>query len=56
MTAFDFITDHLLNIDCLFDAHNKDDEQKPHQPYPLHQQTFQKDKKSKEALIFNNLY
>lgn len=41
MTPFDFITDHLLNIDCLFDAHDNDDEQKSHQPFPLHEQTFQ---------------
>ena len=32
MTPFDFITDHLINFDCLFDKHDKGDEQKPHQP------------------------
>ncbi len=30
MTPFDFITDHLLNIDGLFDKHDNGDEQKPH--------------------------
>jgi hypothetical protein len=32
MTAIDFITDHLVNIDELFDNHQNGDEQKPHQP------------------------
>lgn len=32
MTAFDFITDHLINIDGLFDKHQNGDDQKPHQP------------------------
>lgn len=32
MTPFDFITDHLINIDGLFDKHDNGDEQKPHQP------------------------
>ena len=31
ITLIDFVTDHLLNIDGLFDAHNNGDEQKPHQ-------------------------
>jgi hypothetical protein len=39
MTVFDFITDHLLDIDGLFDAHDNDDEQKAHQPFPLHHST-----------------
>ncbi len=30
MTPFDFVTDHLINIDSLFDKHDKGDEQKPH--------------------------
>lgn len=34
MTPVDFITDHLLNIDCLFDKHDNGDEQKPHTPIP----------------------
>lgn len=34
MTPFDFITDHLINIDGLFDKHNNGDEQKPHSPVP----------------------
>lgn len=32
MTPFDFITDHLVNIDGLFDKHDNGDEQKPHSP------------------------
>jgi hypothetical protein len=31
MTPLDFITDHLVNFDCWFDAHDKGDLQKPHQ-------------------------
>lgn len=32
MTPLDFITDHLINIDCIFDKHDNGDEQKPHTP------------------------
>ena len=32
MTSLDFITDHLVNIDGIFDKHDKGDEQKPHSP------------------------
>ena len=32
MTLFDFFTDHILNLDCLFDSH-ENDEQKPHKPF-----------------------
>ena len=32
MNCLDFITDHLLNIDGLFDAHDQQDEQRPHTP------------------------
>lgn len=38
MTAIDFVTDHLLNIDSIFDKHEKGDEQKPHQPKPTKHQ------------------
>lgn len=38
MTAFDFITDHLINIDCIFDKHDNGDEQKPHTPIHFHHQ------------------
>ncbi|OJW81790.1 MAG: hypothetical protein BGO69_14890 [Bacteroidetes bacterium 46-16] len=31
MSPLDFITDHLINIDGLFDKHTNGDEQKPHQ-------------------------
>ena len=33
MTAIDFITDHLINIDGMFDKHQNGDEQKPHKPF-----------------------
>jgi hypothetical protein len=36
MTPIDFITDHLLNIDGIFDKHNHGDEQKPHKPIQSH--------------------
>ena len=36
MTPFDFITDHLINIDGLFDKHDNGDEQKPHTPIQYH--------------------
>jgi hypothetical protein len=36
MTAIDFITDHLMNIDCIFDRHDDGDDQKPHTPVQLH--------------------
>ena len=32
MGPIDFITDHLVNIDGLFDKHDNGDEQKPHEP------------------------
>jgi hypothetical protein len=42
MTPLDFVTDHLLNIDGLFDKHGNGDEQKPHSPTPYshHGQTI----------------
>jgi hypothetical protein len=33
MNPLDFITDHLINIDGIFDSHDDQDEQKPHQPF-----------------------
>ena len=38
MTPLDFITDHLLNIDGLFDKHENGDKQKPHSPAQNHHQ------------------
>ena len=32
MNFVDFLTDHLINIDGIFDHHEASDEQKPHQP------------------------
>ena len=34
MTSLDFFTDHLINIDGIFDKHNNGDEQKPHKQIP----------------------
>ena len=36
MNPIDFITDHLLNIDGIFDKHENGDEQKPHIPLQSH--------------------
>ena len=33
MTPIDFITDHLINIDGMFDKHENGDEQKPHKDF-----------------------
>ena len=35
MTPLDFVTDHLINIDSLFDKHENGDEQKPHKRIDL---------------------
>jgi hypothetical protein len=32
LTIMDFVTDHLINIDGLFDQHKHGDDQKPHKP------------------------
>jgi hypothetical protein len=43
MTPLDFITDHLINIDGIFDKHDNGDDQKPHSPFTFHhpvQQVF----------------
>jgi hypothetical protein len=37
MTFLDFITDHLVNFDGLFDKHEEGDEQKPHKPVQYNQ-------------------
>lgn len=34
MTPLDFVTDHLVNIDGIFDTHCNGDKQKPHTPPP----------------------
>ena len=36
LTVFDFLTDHLINLDGLFDKHENGDEQKPHSPFQFH--------------------
>lgn len=35
MQVIDFVSDHLLDIDGLFDKHKNGDEQKPHNPIPF---------------------
>lgn len=43
MTPLDFVTDHLLNIDGIFDKHEQGDDQRPHSPFTFHhvvQQVF----------------
>ena len=35
MAPIDFLTDHLINIDGLFDKHESGDDQKPHSPIQL---------------------
>ena len=32
LTPLDFITDHLLDLDCIIDQHDNGDPQKPHMP------------------------
>ena len=36
MGLLDFFTDHLLDIDGVFDHHDNGDEQKPHSPQQFH--------------------
>jgi hypothetical protein len=36
MDFIDFIKDHLINIDALFDKHLDGDDQKPHQAFQFH--------------------
>lgn len=38
MNAIDFIKDHLVNIDGVFDKHEEGDDQKPHQPFDFQHQ------------------
>ena len=38
MTLLDFLTDHLVNVDGIFDKHDNGDEQKPHNAQPSHHQ------------------
>ena len=40
LTAFDFITDHLIDFDCIFDSHDENNEQKSHQSNINHRLTF----------------
>lgn len=56
MTPLDFVTDHLINIDSLFDKHDKGDEQKPHKnnDFTFHHSTtcfFQE----VNTIAFNNI-
>lgn len=40
MNMVDFISDHLLNVDCVVDAHMDGDSQHPHKSLPLEHKTF----------------
>ena len=43
LTPIDFLTDHLVNVDCLLDSHDDGDQQKPHSPFTfndVNQQIF----------------
>jgi len=41
MTPLDFVTDHLINVDGIFDNHDNGDDQKPHQPFHYQNLTLQ---------------
>ena len=41
MDTFDFVTDHLINIDGIFDDHGNGDDQRPHTPFTFHHFTQQ---------------
>lgn len=41
MTLIDFFTDHLINMDGLFDKHDNGDKQKPHSPVQFHHSPIQ---------------
>lgn len=41
MTPLDFVTDHLINVDGIFDNHDNGDNQKPHQPFHYQNLTLQ---------------
>ena len=40
LTAFDFITDHLIDFDIFFDVHENNSSEKPHQPQTHHITNF----------------
>lgn len=54
MSPFDFITDHLINIDCLFDKHDNGDNQKPHAPFQFKHQQIVNYFLSNESIIIIN--
>ena len=54
MTPLDFVTDHLLNIDGLFDKHDNGDGQKPHSPTHLHHQSHIVAFQSFISFVFEN--
>ena len=39
LTVLDFITDHLIDVDCFFESDDKNDEPKSHQSNSNHQPT-----------------
>ncbi len=54
LTVIDFITDHLINVDCLFDEHKNGDEQKPHKSFQYSQHSIISIFVITKRIIFNN--
>lgn len=54
LTLLDFITDHLLNLDCIFDQHDNGDPQKPHVPPQFNHQSYQNVFVINEIVIHTN--
>lgn len=52
MDVVDFITDHLINLDSIFDDHAEGDDQKPHQPYPYQNYSLVLFIKSVDEVLF----
>ncbi|WP_133242681.1 hypothetical protein [Flavobacterium psychrotolerans] len=53
MTFVDFITDHLVDMDAIFDKHDKGDEQKPHK-YTYHNHSIVQVNCKAEKIEFKN--
>jgi hypothetical protein len=53
LTPLDFITDHLLDLDCIIDQHDKGDPQKPHQSPQYNHENCQNFFLAKEIDIYN---
>ena len=57
MTVIDFVTDHLVNIDSIFDNHDNGDEQKPHKTvdFTVHHTVCQMFQEIKTIEFKNNI-